>query len=146
MDIDVVVTGDEQANALLTRLAGRLDDGRPQLLGLVDTLLAAERERFATANWKRLGPRSLQRHHGEGAGSRPLVLTGRLMRSLTVRGARDQIIEIRPSSLRFGTSLYYARFHQRGQGVPTRKPVGVTPPVRQSLVSALRRLLVEDIR
>lgn len=141
MQVDIVVRGIDQERQLLGRLARRLDDGRPQLLGLVDELIAAERQRFAGVGikWRKLGPRTARE------GRRPLVLTGALMRSLTVRGHPDQIVELRPGQLRFGTRIYYARFHQKGIGVPKRTVVGLTRIQRKSVVDELRDLLVGDL-
>lgn len=148
MQVDVVVRGDEQTARLLDRLSRRLDDGRPQLVGLVDQLLAAERERFAGrgARWRRLAPATGYKDEQAGRDRRPLVLTGRLMRSLTVRGHRDQLIEVRPGVLRFGTRVYYARFHQKGRGgLPKRTVVGLTRDQKSSVVSELRSLLLGDL-
>jgi phage gpG-like protein len=141
MRVDVVVRGDEQAERLLGRLARRLEDGTPQLLGLVDQLIEAEQERFAGRGirWRRLAPSTSRQ------GRRPLVLTGELMRSLTVRGYRGQIVEVRPGQLRFGTRVYYARFHQKGEGVPKRTVVGLTRIQKKSVVAELRSLLLEDL-
>lgn len=146
MQIDVVVRGDRQAAELVGRLSRRLADGRPQLLGLVDKLLHAERERFAGrgARWRRLAPATIRAKAREGHDPRTLVLTGELMRSLTIRGYRHQIIEVRPGQLRFGTRLWYAKFHNRGLGVPRRTVVGLTRVQRKDVVAELRRLLIGD--
>lgn len=143
MRVDVEVRGDREASELVSRLARRMEDGRPALRGLVDLILEAEQERFAGRGqrWKRLAASTLRRKKGRG---RPLVLTGELMRSLTVRGAPEQLVTITPRSLRFGTRVYYARFHQKGRGVPRRTVVGVTRVQKQSLVAELRRVLLED--
>lgn len=143
MEVDVVVTGDRQASALLERLHRRLYDGTPQLLGLVDMLIEVERQRFAGRNvrWKRLAPATIRQH---GAHPR-LVLTGALMRSLTIRGARNMLVEVTPTGIRFGTRIYYARFLKAGSGGrPKRNPVGITKPQKKTLVNELRDLLLTD--
>jgi phage gpG-like protein len=144
VEIDAVVHGDRQAEALIERLSRRL--AAPHLRGLVDQLLAAERERFAGVGprWRPLAASTVARDVRGHRDPRPLVLTGTLMRSLTVRGAPHQIVRLTPSSLSFGTGLFYARFHQRGKGVPRRTVVGLTRVQRQSVVAELRRLLLED--
>jgi hypothetical protein len=48
VDVDVVVR-DREAAQLVSRLARRLDDGRPALVGLVDRILFFQRERFEGA-------------------------------------------------------------------------------------------------
>lgn len=138
MQIDVVVRED-RAVGLLDRLTRRLDDGRPQLLRLVDQLLDAERLRFAGGiRWKRA-----QRDVGIPG---PMIKSGRLLRSLTVRGNPDQRLVVRQQYLTFGTRVYYARFHQRGQGgMPKRVVVGLTRIQRQGVAHEYRRLLLEDL-
>jgi phage gpG-like protein len=146
MQIDIVVRGDRQAADLVERLSRRLEDGRPQLLGLVDMLLQSERRRFGGAvRWKQLARSTTRRDARGHRDPRPMRLTGRLAQSLTVRGAPGQILRVTPTSLRFGTSVYYASFHQRGKGVPKRTLVGLTRTERRDLVSELRHLLLEDL-
>jgi hypothetical protein len=147
LEVDVVVRGDKETSALLRRLQQRLADGRPQLLGLVDQLTEAEAERFAGrgARWRKLAKSTRRIHHRAGRGDRPLILTGTLMRSLTVRGHPLQIVQVRPGSLKFGTRVWYARFSHRGQGVPKRTVTGLSKPQRRTLVGELRRLLLEDL-
>lgn len=143
MDVDVVVRGDRETVALLERLTRRLQDGRPQLLRLVDLLLAVERERFAGrgTRWRKLRPSTIREHAHHGRGPQPLILTGLLMRSLTVRGAPEQRVEVHPSLLRFGTRVYYALFQKKTR----RNPVGFTRAQKKSVVAELRSLLVEDL-
>ena len=147
MELDVVVRGADQAERLVGRLTRRLENGRPQLLGLVDQLMAAERERFAGrgARWRRLSRPTIAEHRREGRGSEPLILTGELMRSLTVRGHPQQRLEVHPTFMRFGTRVYYARFHQKGEGVPKRTVVGLTRVQKASLTDELRDLLLRDL-
>lgn len=147
MQVDVVVRGDREAVALLGRLSRRLADGRPQLVGLVDQLLGAQRERFAGRGqrWKRLAPSTLRWHRREGAGPQPLMLTGELARSLTIRGYRGQIVRVTPTSLTFGTRVWYARFHHKGVGVPRRTVVGLTRVQKKRVVDELRDLLMEGL-
>jgi phage gpG-like protein len=143
--IEVVVRSAD-VEALLDRLTRRLDDDRPQLLRLVDQLLEAERERFAGrgARWRKLAPSTVKQKRRDGD-PRPMIHSGRTMRSLTVRGNPDQRIVIRRDSLTFGTRVYYARFHQKGKGVPKRTLVGLTRVQKQGVASELRRLLLEDL-
>jgi phage gpG-like protein len=145
VQIDVEVRAKEPG-ALLHKLSGRLE--RPQLVGLIDTLVQAQQDRFAGragARWRKLAASTVREHARHGRGPQPLVLTGRLMRSLTQRGAPGQQITIRPGELRFGTRVWYARFHQKGQGVPRRTVVGATRVLRARLVDELRRLLFDHL-
>lgn len=146
MQVDVQVRGDREAVALTHRLSGRLADGTPKLLGLVDQLLEAQRDRFRGRGqrWKRLSPTTVAKDRQQGRDPRTLVLTGELMRSLTIRGHPQQIVRVSRGELRFGTRVYYARFHHRGEGNPKRTVVGLTRPQKRSVVDELRRLLLED--
>lgn len=143
MQVDVTVRGDQEAARLCDRLSRRLFDGSPQFRGIVDLLLESQAERFAGrgTRWRKLSRSTIRR---EGP-HRPLVLTGLLMRSLTVPSARGQILRITPSTLTFGTRIFYARFHQKGEGVPRRTVVGLSKPQKHSIVAEWGRLLMEDL-
>jgi hypothetical protein len=146
VELDVTVTGGRGAHRLLARLVGRLEDGKPQLLSLLDQIMLAQRERFAGhgARWKRLAPSTVREKARGREDPRTLVASGKLMRSLTLPGAPGQVIEVRPGLLRFGTRIYYARFHHKGKGVPRRTVVGLTRIWRERLIARLRTALIED--
>lgn len=143
--VDVDVRGDREASQLLDRLARRLDDGRPQLLGLLDQLIAAERERFEGrgARWRKIAPSTLRKDAQQGRDPRPMIATGDLRDSLTHRGDPRMIVRVRPGTLTFGTRVWYARFHQRGEGQPKRTVVGLTRVQKQRLVESLRDFFFE---
>jgi hypothetical protein len=142
MQVDVVVTGDRQAGALIDRLSRRLEDGTPAMRGLVDQLLEIEQERFAGrgVRWRKLSPHTRRIDAQQHRDPRPNVSTGRLMRSLTTRHAPGQVVRVTPTSLTFGTSIWYARFAKK----LGRNPVGATRTQRKQLVAELKRILVED--
>lgn len=146
MQVDVVVR-EREAAQLVSRLARRLDDGRPALTGLVDRILFFQRERFEGrgTRWRKLAPSTQRKDLQQHRDPRTLVLTGALMRSLTVRGAPGQFLTITATDLRFGTRIYYAVFHRRGEGVPKRAPAGLTRAQRVDLVARFRRLLTQDL-
>jgi phage gpG-like protein len=126
--------------ALLHTLAQRID-GKPAVLSLLDQLLEAERERFdggKGARWRKLAASTLRTDERQGRDPRPMIETGLLRDSLTRPGHPQQIVRVRPGQLTFGTRVYYARFHQRGQGTPKRAVVGLTRIQRTRLVEALR--------
>lgn len=145
MEILIEARGVEQSASLLERLARKGENGRLLLPSLIDQLLEAERDRFAGGvRWKRATPGTRSKDRRAGRDPRLLVNTGRLMDSLTRRGGRDQVLEIRPNELKFGTRVYYAVFHQKGRGVARRAPVGLTRKQKTSLIDELRKLLLED--
>lgn len=142
MNVEVLVTGDRQAAQLVDRLARRLHDGTPALTGLVDTLLEVHQDRFQGrgVRWRKQDPDTLRIDRQQGRDPRPNIVTGRLMRSLTQRGARDQIIRVTPTSLTFGTRVFYAKF-AKGRG---RNPVGASRAQRKHLTAELKQLLLRD--
>lgn len=141
MEVDVNVRGAAEAAEVRRRLARRLFDGSQQFRGIVDLLLESMAERFAGrgVRWRKLAPSTVR---AEGP-HRPLVLTGALMRSLTRPGAKGQVLRITGSRLMFGTRIFYAKFHQKGQGVPRRTVVGLSKQQRNGIVAEWGRLLVE---
>lgn len=147
MDIEVRVTGEKATAQLLNRLSHRLDDGRTQLGGIVDQLLAAERARFRGQGqrWKPLASSTRKRDARGGRDPRLMINTGTLMRSLTVRGAPGQIVRVTPTTLTFGTRIWYAKFHHRGQGVPKRTLVGLTRAQKAHVVGEVKDLLFKDL-
>lgn len=146
--VDVDVRGDRPAAALLHRLSARLDDdGRPQLLSLLDELTEAQEERFRGqgVRWRKLAPSTLRLDRQQGRDPRPLVLTGELRESLTRIGHPRMLVQVRRGELRFGTTVYYARFHQKGEGVPKRAVVGLTRAWRTRILDAFRDSLLQHL-
>jgi hypothetical protein len=142
MQVDVVVSGDRQAGALIDRLSRRLEDSTPAMHSLVDQLLEVEQERFAGrgVRWRRLSAATRRIKAQQHLDPRPNVATGALMRSLTTRDAPGQVVRVTPTSLTFGTSVWYAKFAKK----LGRNPVGATRTQRKQLVAELRRILVDD--
>jgi hypothetical protein len=144
VNVQVIVRGEHEVAALVDRLAQRLEDGTPALMGLVDTMLEIESDRFAGRGqrWRKLAPETRRIDRQQGRDPRPNVNKGDMMRSLTQRGAPGQVVRVRPTSLRFGTSIWYARFAKK----LGRNPVGVTRAQRRTLVDELKRLLLKDVK
>jgi hypothetical protein len=139
-----VIVHERKAAALVDRLAQRLEDGTPALMGLVDTMLEIESDRFAGRGqrWRKLAPETRRIDRQQGRDPRPNVNKGDMMRSLTQRGAPGQVVRVTPTSLRFGTSIWYAKFAKK----LGRNPVGVTRAQRRTLVDELKRLLLKDVK
>lgn len=139
LQVDVDVDA-RSAAELLGRLGHRLQDGRSPFLGLLDQLIDAERERFEGrgARWRKIAPSTLRKDAQQGRDPRPMIATGDLRDSLTRRGDPQMIVRVKPGELIFGTRVWYARFHQRGEGQPKRTVVGLTRVQKQRLVESLR--------
>jgi hypothetical protein len=146
LQVDVTLTGTRRSTELFERLESNLRDDK-QLLSIVDTLIDAQQDRFAGrgVRWKRLSPSSLRQHAKEGVGPQPLVLTGALRDSLTRKGDPNMRVELRPGNLRFGSRIFYARFHQKGKGVPRRTVVGVPKETRPVLATKLAAFLMDGV-
>ena len=143
MNIELLVTGDRQAEQTLDRLGRRLEDGTPALYDLVDRLLEVHQERFTGRGqrWRKLDPATLRIDRQQGRDPRPNVLTGALMRSLTIRDAPGQLVRVTPNSLTFGTRIWYAQFAKKLR----RNPVGMTREQRKQFAAELKRLLLKNL-
>jgi phage gpG-like protein len=114
------------------------------LRDVATVLRAGERTRFASGRgWRRLDPDTRSRKSRMNLPAQRLVGTGRLRRSLTERGG-ENIETVRPTELRFGTRVPYARYHQTGLGgVPRRRLVMVSREQRTRIHFILRDYIVE---
>jgi len=115
---------------------------RPVMEEIVGKIMSRERRMFETRGassgvyWQPLQPNTIARkggttfhHHRAGERfdhpSNPLWRTGGLMRSLSERGAKDQILHVDDKGLEFGSRHPAADIHQQGRGVPRRPPLVV---------------------
>jgi phage gpG-like protein len=148
------VAGDRQLDRTLLRMAGRADDMSDALGAVGDMLAGAETRQFssqgtyASGGWAPLAPSTLARKAALGQGDRILVATGELRDSLTRRtGGGNALREVTPSSLVFGTTVPYARFHQQGTGrMPQRRPLELTEGDRRQSVRILQRFVTDGDR
>jgi hypothetical protein len=105
----------------LVELTGRLKDWRgfwatqfiPRYLNQVQQNFETEGELSAKAGWPSLEPDYEAWKARHFPGTKILERRRRLRESLSPSGlgSRDQVLEARPTSLRLGTRLPYAKFH-----------------------------------
>ena len=120
-------------------LGERMEDLRPAGDRVLDELAAAEQRHFNALPWPPLAKSTRDRKHRQGLPSRRMHASGLLERTMTGRGAvarrHGQLNRRGRSSVLFGikrgrVDIFYARFHQKGQGVPKRivvpKPTAMT--------------------
>lgn len=145
MELELEVFGDVQLKRSLLRTAGRFKDAAPAFEQIADILMEIEDDQFESSGrhgsggWAKLAESTLE--HKTGAGI--LIETGDLERSLTTRGAPDQVLEITSEFLLFGTSLPYAAFHQTGTSrMPRRRPIELTETDRRQIVKQLQSWLI----
>jgi phage gpG-like protein len=128
---EIQVVGDEVTERHLNDIADRAADPRPGLRRVADMFRDHERDVFATAGegtWRPLQPETIR----QKGSARPLVATGALMRSLTVRGGGN-LQRVTRTQLRFGTKVWYAKF-QKKHGRP---PIMVGPAEDQRVADIL---------
>jgi phage gpG-like protein len=143
VELRIITTGDKAAAARLHRLGQKARFARPILTDIVDEIIEIQQDRWRKGRFKKLAPSTLARKRREGQDPRPLRASGALMRSLTEDNAPNQTKIVRDDYLVFGTTLYYARFHNIGKGVPKRKPLDITPRQREPLVQRIMDFLTE---
>lgn len=103
-------------------------------------LMRATAQRFSASPWLPLDKETIRQKTRKGRDLRVLRATHTLEHALTVWGAPGQKLEYDDDELRFGLIsngfAYYGRFHNAGEGVPTRKVLAVTTEVRRRLRTA----------
>src|SRR5687768_5844860 len=116
MRLQIEVLGDVQLDRELLRWAEAAGDATPAFMGMADDFLDIEARQFASeggnsGGWAALAPSTVRRR---GSAHPILFESGRLQQSLTGTGAADAVRRITSDSLEVGTSVPYARYHQRG--------------------------------
>lgn len=145
VDIRFDFTGDVQLDRTLDRFAARSDDATPAWEALASRFVAAERAQFASqggygsGGWAPLAPSYAAWKSRHFPGQPILRATGNLFESLTEGPA---VRRIEPHDAWFGTDVGYAGFHQRGDGVPRRRPIELPEGERVEWVRVLQRFLV----
>jgi len=142
LGIDIQAHGDEAATRLVYGLAKRGEDPRPVFRQIINELRTSEPQWFASHGqgaWAPLAERTIEEKRKRGQPSDPLIATHALIESLTVKRGRGARRTAAKRSMRFGTKLWYARFHKIGSGVPVRDPL---IPVD----ARTRRRMVRDVR
>lgn len=163
------VDGDRLIERDLLRLGEYAQDATPAFEAIGGLMMEETKDQFATegrhasGGWRPLAPSTVRRKlHGgrftrgfaigpgggnfvavSSGGLGILYETGALERSLTDRDAPNQIFEAAPQELVFGSSLPYARYHQRGtHRMPQRRPLEFTEPAKRRMVKILQRWIV----
>jgi phage gpG-like protein len=141
--------GQKTINVHLLDFRDRTVDASPAFSAIAELMRAETAEQFesegghASGGWKPLKPATVKaKQHG---GFRPNILqrTGSLLDSLTVKDDPNQIVEVGPLSLRFGTRVSYAVLHQTGTGhMPARQPLAFTEQARRNMTTIMQRWLV----
>ncbi len=98
---------------------------------------------YGSGGWQPLADSTVKSKAARGLDPRIMHATLRLRRSLVDQGGADQLLEVTPSSLAYGTTVEYAKFHQQGGGnLPRRRLVEPPEGDRRQAVRTLQRFFV----
>lgn len=105
-DLSVTIEGDEKLDNKMRQMGYRAAQAEPALQQVLEVMYESERGLWEDKPWAPNADATLENKSSTEA----LVRTGALERSLTVHGDPNAIVEITPSTLKFGTKLWYAHF------------------------------------
>ena len=150
MQIVFEVLGEKQVNRDLLRIGEYAGDAAPAFSAIADLIMEETTEQFATegghasGGWAPLAESTQREKARLGFGSRGILERSlALEHSLTVRGDGNQILDVQPDGLDFGTSLRYGEFHQLGTSrMPQRRPVELTEDAKRRIVKVLQRWIM----
>jgi phage gpG-like protein len=143
--LEINVAGIDVMARQLARYIDRVDDLRPALHRIARNLAAHNAENFDTegvtgvyGRWAPLSPKYRAWKEKHYPGKPILVRTGALRRELT--GSPLGIEDVTTRSIRMGTNVPYARYHQTGtHRMPRRQPVSLNEQMRRDMVKTLQR-------
>lgn len=162
------VDGDQQVLRRLERMRHRTTDLTPAFEQMHKSFLALERKQFASqgqsgsggwkpiskewldtkTEWKASGKKVTDQYGTRTVvDTRILHMTLLLRRSLTNKTHAQHIKEIGPQEAYFGTSVFYADYHQNPKKKSNRRrPVELTESQRRAWVRYVQRALLEETR
>src|SRR3954466_15412878 len=157
MRIEVIALGERVFSRDLLRFGGNVGDLTDGMRDVGTNLGRASEPQFETEGgdmgekWPELAlstQRDRARHHFPPR--HPILQrTHRLMDSLTRAADPDHIEEPSADSLRFGTRVPYAVYHQSSRPrhkIPFRPPVGLTEADKREIGRVLQRKIMEGVR
>jgi hypothetical protein len=106
----------------------------------------SNRKRFAGyARWKALDEDTLERKRRAGQDTRINRQSGALEKSLTAARANDQIDVREPTVLRFGSTLFYARWQDKGTKTqPKRKLIAISKRDKEKIIGLIERFVARN--
>jgi len=142
LGFSITETGDEAAAKVVAGLATRGEDPRPAFKQVLVELAGVESPWFSSSGrdtWASLSDYTRQAKAAAGYPDKPLIRTGALERSLTVKRGSSGVRSATKRQMKFGTKVPYARFHKYGKRIPRRDPL-------IPLDTRTRRRMVTDVR
>ncbi len=145
------IAGQRQVDRQLSRFGENVRDLRPFYQDTVREFSAIAEDQFNTEGgraqkWEPLNPAYAAFKARMFPATGILHATGRLRASIVAGNTSESVKDIRPQSLRWGTTVPYAVKHQTGDGVPERRIIDLTREDRQDVLRRLQRYLVTQER
>jgi len=126
----------------LTNMRPVFDDIATDFMAGEDALFGFQGAAGEHGKWAPVDPTYAAAKKAAGFGSKILVRTGDLRKSLTKRGG-DNIRRIGRQRMEVGTRVKYAKFHQRGtRRMPAREPIRVTDNQKRFWVRLIQKFLI----
>lgn len=142
----LTTTGTQNSAAVLNSIGGRGADARPAWPSIFKLMQADTSERFAhggEGDWQRLAKETVESKARKRQDPRIMRASGALFKSLTADKGRGALRRKSRYQLTYGTSVFYARFHQTGKGVPKRELITVDAALARQIVDALERYVAK---
>jgi phage gpG-like protein len=144
MQIEFEAYGEQLVARKLIRWADRAVDASPAFEAIADQMAGMEEARFTAQGyglWPPLAASTSLQKAQAGLDPRILHATLALRESLTEKDDEAHLRIVTDDGLIFGTTVEYAGFHQRGRGVPRRRPLQFSEAEKKTLVKTLQRYL-----
>jgi len=139
----IVTTGQGKAAHALESIGGRGADARPAWPYVFALFQEDAEDRFdhdGKGLWPALKPETVETKRRKGQDPRIMRVTGALERTLIRDRVRGGVRRKAKLQLRYGTTVFYAQFHQKGTGrMPKRELVVVTRPLEKRITETLER-------
>jgi phage gpG-like protein len=138
----LTTTGTQNSAAVLNSIGGRGADARPAWPAIFKLMQADTGQRFdrgGEGDWQKLAEATIDAKARKHQDPRIMRASGALYKSLTGDRGRGALRRKSRYQLTYGTSVFYARFHQLGKGVPKRELITVDAALARRIVDALER-------
>jgi len=143
LGIDVQAQGQDAASKRFLDMAKRGEDPRPVFRTISEELRAAEIKWWSSegeGSWPSLLPETIEAKIKRGQPTTPMVITHALVKSLTAKRGSKGVRSATRRQMKFGTRVFYARFHEHGDFPNPKRKVLLPVDVRT------RRRMVGEVR
>jgi phage gpG-like protein len=142
----IQTTGVDRTARALKSIGGRGADARPAWPHVFDVLRAESEDHFNTRGHGEWEPLAKATHVRDKYGKRdPRMMraSGALFKSLHEERAKGSVRRKSKLQMRFGTTVFYATFHQEGRGVPKRRVLEVHERVENRITDLLEEYVAK---